>query len=376
VLNGELGENLTDEDFQRLMHYCGNVKRLEVRDASEEFAGDYFTLSPPVSLATKFSSLETVILTGCSGVDGGHIVQLMKAMGMPDRPKSERLRRLHLAGCEVDGSDIKTLSECVRIDRRENFVKCEKSPDEDHDGFDLWACSNCEAVMGISEALMCVSCVDTFCRASVDNNWGKCCECCNKFMCDKSPCIVSLRWYECDLCDETFCEDCESSGEIGVCKGNDLNEGCFTAPCAGCQDVSYYHCSDCGGCWCNYCFFSGENGQECCEDRGGCDGIRCGACAETAKVEYFICEGCSEHWCSECDHVGTQKKDEYFCPCCDEHWCYKCEPEKQNPVVCAACGISWCDACDPGVRIDLVDGTGSEHDACCPTCEVRVLIFS
>ena len=67
VLDGELGEKVTDERFERLMLYCGDVKHLEVRDAPEGFEGVYLSglNGPAGSLAAKFASLTTVVLTGC-----------------------------------------------------------------------------------------------------------------------------------------------------------------------------------------------------------------------------------------------------------------------------------------------------------------------
>ena len=59
VLDGELGEKVTDERFERLMLYCGDVKHLEVRDAPEGFEGVYLSglNGPAGSLAARFASL-------------------------------------------------------------------------------------------------------------------------------------------------------------------------------------------------------------------------------------------------------------------------------------------------------------------------------
>jgi hypothetical protein len=122
ALDGKLGMMVRDERFERLMLYCGDVKHLEVRDAWYDFTG------PPVSLAAKFASLTTVVLTGCESVRGASIVELMKAIGMTTRPKKDRLRRLHLDGCMVYDTDLRKLSACVFLGRLENFVACIKSP--------------------------------------------------------------------------------------------------------------------------------------------------------------------------------------------------------------------------------------------------------
>ena len=114
VLDGELGKRLTDERFERLLCYCGDVKHFEVRDAPEEFEGNFLS---DEGIAAKFASLESFKLTNCSGVDCTRVVDFMKAIGMAARPKEKRLRCLHLAGCvlaEMEFTDIETLRSASR----------------------------------------------------------------------------------------------------------------------------------------------------------------------------------------------------------------------------------------------------------------------
>jgi hypothetical protein len=356
VLDGELGEKVTDERFERLMLYCGDVKHLEVRDAPEGFEGVYFNSRPPRSLAVKFASLTTVVLTGCESVDGASIVELMKAIGMLARPKKDRLRRLHVDGCALGDDEVATLSDCVSLGRLENYVAWSKEPGT-CDGIDVCVCLNCDDVIRMLDCYMCYSCLDTCCEGSTEEIWGPTCDGCPANVCDKAECAASLRWFDCAGCGETFCGDCESSGKITVCRGSDADEGCFESFCNKC-DESILHrvCMACHGRWCEDCWEVG-NGEECLEDLGGCGTAMCGACAKASKREFFCChDGCGKTWCSECD------------------------PDVE-PVCCMFCADMWCEECDPGVRSvedTLVDGVPAGYigDVCCPTCEVTEFIFS
>ena len=365
VLDGELGEKVTDERFERLMLYCGDVKHLEVRDAPEGFEGVYLSglNGPAGSLAAKFASLTTVVLTGCESVDGAHIVDLMRAIGMTSRPKKDRLRRLHLAGCQVDDDEVATLSECVRLGRLENYAACFREPHKEQDGIDVCVCLNCDDVMPMSNTYMCYSCLDTCCVDCAEENWGQICGGCPANVCDKDQCAVSLLWYDCVSCNEDFCGDCESSGKITVCRGSDANQGCFESVCHTCDANTFYYiytdCMVCDGRWCDECWHAFD-GDGCYGEHGGCDATVCGACAEASKRKFFQCYDCQR--CS----------------------CTVCGPELRW-AVCRFCGHECCAECDPGMRpiVDtLVDGLqvrpfscrARESDACCPTCEVTEFI--
>ena len=361
VLDGELGENVTDERFERLMLYCGDVKHLEVRNAWMDFTG------PRVSLAAKFASLTTVVLTGCESVDGASIVELMKEIGMTTRRKKDRLRRLHLAGCMVYDTDLRTLSACVFLGRLENFVACKKSPDEPHDGIDLWACRICGDVMPIWKAAMCVSCLDAFCVDCLNYDFdaheaegSRWCDGCEAFACHKPICGEALHWLDCDECHKTFCHECASEWRIHVCWGSDADDGCLRAVCEDCHDkppgLIFFYCEGCDGRWCGECWNDVADGNLMCDD-GDCDAEMCRACADASEHEFFCChDGCGKTWCSECD------------------------PDVE-PALCMFCAGMWCEECDPGVRSvedTLVDGVPAKYsgDECCPTCEVTEFIFS
>ena len=367
VLDGELGEKVTDERFERLMLYCGDVKHLEVREAPEGFEGVYFNSRPPRSLAAKFASLTTVVLTDCESVDGASIVELMKAIGMLVRPKKDRLRRLHVHGCELGDDEVATLSDCVSLGRLENYVAWSTEPHVKRDGIDVCVCLNCDDVIPMSDCYMCYSCLDTCCEGSTEDIWGPTCIGCPANVCDKAECAASLRWFDCDGCGETFCGDCEYSGKITVCRGSDADEGCFESFCNKCDVVipSYRVCMACDGCWCDDCGLGVV--YDCIEDLGGCGTVMCGACANARKREFFSCSACDRDWCTVCD------------------------PELKY-AACRFCGDGYCTKCDPGMRpiVDtLLDGCqvrpcswylsikrASKSDVCCPTCEVTEFIFA
>ena len=368
VLDGELGEKVTDERFERLMLYCGDVKHLEVRDAPEGFEGVYFNSRPPRSLAAKFASLTTVVLTDCESVDGASIVDLMIAIGMLTRPKKDRLRRLHVHGCALGDDEVATLSDCVSLGRLENYVAWSKDPHLKRDGIDVCVCLNCDDVIPMSDCIMCYSCLDTCCEGSTEDIWGPTCDGCPANVCDKAECAASLRWFDCAECGETFCEDCESSGKITVCRGSDADEGCFESLCNKCDEgMVYLICMACHGRWCEDCWAGDFDFAvyECLEDLRGCGTVMCGTCANARKREFFSCFHC------------------------DISWCTVCNPELKHSV-CRFCGHYWCDECDPGTRpiVDtLLDGfqgrpcswnlkRASKSDVCCPTCEVTEFIFA
>jgi len=266
----------------------------------------------------------------------------------------------------VYDTDLRTLSACVFLGRRENFVACIKSPDEPHDGIDLWACRICGDVMPICKAVMCVSCLDAICvdclkgHEAEGSRW---CDGCEAFVCHKPSCGEELHWLDCDGCHETFCDECESEWKIHVCWGSDDVDGCLCAFCEDCydkrlsqSDLIFFYCEGCDGRWCGECWGDVAHGNLIC-DGGDCDAEICRACADAAEHKFFCChDGCGKTWCSECD------------------------PDVE-PVCCMFCADMWCEECEPGVRSvedTLVDGVPAGYigDECCPTCEVTEFIFS
>ena len=129
VIDAKLGKRLSDDRFGNLIRYCGDVKHLEVRDAhSLSSPGGYFL---PMSLAKSFGSLETVKLTNCSNLTSSSILAFMKAIGVLDRPKEDRLRCMRLAGCDMQAeSHLAELNECLGITQREIFFERRNGQDD------------------------------------------------------------------------------------------------------------------------------------------------------------------------------------------------------------------------------------------------------
>ena len=114
---------------------------------------------------------------------------------MTSRPKKDRLRRLHLAGCQVDDDEVATLSECVRLGRLENYAAFSTEPHEEQDGIDVCVCLNCDERHAHVEHLHVlllpgyVLCGVRRGKLGSNLRWQLPCNVCDK---DQSP--VSLLW--------------------------------------------------------------------------------------------------------------------------------------------------------------------------------------
>jgi hypothetical protein len=333
VLDGELGEKVTDERFERLMLYCGDVKHLEVRDAPEGFEGVYFNSRPPRSLAAKFASLTTVVLTGCESVDGASIVELMKAIGMLARPKKDRLRRLHVHGCALGDDEVATLSDCVSLGRLENYVAWSKEPHLKHDGFDVCVCLICDDVMPMSGCCMCYSCLDTCCDACRESGeeggeeiWGRTCDGCPANVCDKAECAASLLWFACDGCEKPSAGNANLPARSPFAGGAMLTKDASNRFATNAMMAITYTVFV----WLATAVGAMTAGRvvvyECVDDLGGCGTEMCGACANARKREFFCCSACDRDWCTVCD------------------------PELKQPV-CRFCGDGWCEQVRPGGEV-------------------------
>jgi len=388
VLDGELGERLTDERFERLLCYCGDIKHLEVRDAPLSFVGNFLSRE---GIAAKFASLESFKLTNCPGVNVSDVAEFMSLIGMEARPKEKRLRFLRLAECCVEccqdavESSINTLKECLAIDQEEVFHKPVESDGFVLEGiyeqvqflnlakhrasFDLWLCDGYEEGSGrcygyttTPEMKICENCAEVFCPDCVADSGGTSCDTCDFFVCGECDVENFNQFIFCDGsdCDNVYCKECESQWKIHVCWGSDAVDGCFRAFCEDCHDTSpdliFFYCEGCDGRWCGECWSDVVDGNLMCDD-SDCDAAMCRACADAAEREFFWCiDGCEKAWCSKCDpDVETAR--------------------------CMFCAGMWCEECDPGVRSvedTLVDGVPAPYlgDECCPTCEVTEFIFS
>ena len=225
VLDGELGEKITDERLENLLRYCGDVKHLEIRDISSSFEGSCLWFKEDERegfgkdirlMAKKFTSLETLTIINCPGVCDLCALSFLQDIGMPDRPKDKRMQCMRLAGCGFEFAEISQLNlfrDCLSVDQNFFLSDVEKS------SFDLWECDTCDIVIDTSEVTMCVECNRKYCDDCLDEDGPEgifFCECCNAFACNACEEIVAT--YLCEYCHKTVCESC-----LGL---RDLCEGC------------------------------------------------------------------------------------------------------------------------------------------------------
>ena len=339
VLDGELGKRLTDERFERLLCYCGDIKHLEVRDAPADFKGNFLSGE---GIVAKFASLESFKLTNCSGVDSTQVVDFMEAIGMSARAKEKRLRCLHLAGCDVaemHRHHIETLNDCLTANRDDVFYEqgegtLKKVPSvicvQNEAKLDLWWCEwNCELIIPTSEVKICNYCLSAFCGSCAEHEDSFCCGC-GEFTCrDCRETIDPAEYYFCDDCGKRFCEECLFKGKIEMCRGGacsdkeGTNKRCFKAYCEPCQkkkNIIFGICYECFGVWCSECGFHKDGPDlNSCFGQGGCYKSLCGPCEKETKQFYAFCCGCYESWCPDCDpgvDFYPDASDQVLCPTC------------------------------------------------------------
>ena len=352
VIDAKLGKRLTDDRFGNLIRYCGDVKHLEVRDANR------LTLEEGSCCpSSRFASLESLNLTGCSGLRGDNIVDSMNEIGMLDRPREDRLRYIFLAGCDVVVDNLPALRGFLRTEQKENFPGFKVLPAEETGSFDLWQCESCEEVMQTCEAEKCVSCSDTHCDECADGGFHFC-NFCEAFACSDECAAGHSRW--CESCGTGACVECADKHDLTVCTGNSDIEGCFTSICADCiESYFYFDCEACDGCWCDNCAFDDDvAGAIMC---AGCGSVTCRTCIATTKKKYVECEECEEIWCSDCDPPAL-KQEHTHCARCSTSWCVEV-------VCCESCWNRRCGERDPGRD----SGRGPEYKACCPDCLVDAM---
>jgi hypothetical protein len=350
VLDGELGERLTDERFERLLCYCGNIKHLEVRDAPLSFVGNFLWLRRRRRrrrrslLAAKFASLESFKLTNCPGVNVSDVADFMRLIGMEARPEEKRLRCLRLAGCCVsDPLDINTLQECLAISQEEVFRKPVESDGfllegiyeqvqflnlaKHRSSFDLWRCDgyeddNCYGYTTTPEMKICESCTEVFCPDCVADSEGTSCDSCDFFVCGECDAENHLIFCDGSDCDNVYCQMCYLSGGNEICRGSPGDDPddqrCFKSYCKDCaakERIDFVHCPECHGCWCD-----GEcvGTLNVCFGKGGCSKTMCTPCMKKKGRFFPFCDGCQSSWCPDCDpgvqYVGAGC--EARCPSC------------------------------------------------------------
>jgi hypothetical protein len=363
VLDGELGERLTDERFERLLCYCGDIKHLEVRDAPLSFVGNFLSGE---GIAAKFASLESFKLTNCPGVNVSDVAEFMSLIGMEARPEEKRLRCLRLAGCCVctgnqDAGDfphevvqnITDLHECLAIDQQEVFhipMECSAYGivfegiyeqvqflhlAKLRASFDLWHCDGneegsrrCDGFTTTPEMKICENCAEVFCPDCVADSEGTSCDTCDFFVCGECLTIEEAKnlliFCAGSDCDNVYCKMCYFSGGNEICRGSPGDDPddqkCFKAYCKDCaakERINYVHCPECHGCWC-----TGEcvGTLNVCFGKGGCYKSMCIPCMKKKGRFFPFCNGCESSWCPDCDpgvkYVRVATGCEGRCPSC------------------------------------------------------------
>lgn len=413
VVDGALAGRLTDDRFASLMRYCGRLKRLEVRDAPKSFEANCLSKPHPGLDVSKFASLHTLILSECTGVSTGSVVEFLRRVGVHERPKEERLERLHLGGCYAVAEDLPFLWECVRHDR-------DRKKPFSRGALDLWECEceECEKIEG--EGKQCAACSSTYCFDCFEGDCLDCITCCyvcedftcgcaesDEYVthhttrcddCDSVSCIYCVGY--CDECGETRCEDCVACDENGVthfvcddcsgswcpscepdhqefCYGSSETKGCFKSLCGPCfedpEEDCWTYCDKCEGNWCGSCLDDRVTCYGSSEEEGCYDSM-CPTCAETLDVPWFFeCDACDGIWCPSCTSkwpvcVGNSAFDG-----CNERRCAHCASEP--PTSCALdCGGVWCAECKPEMRAVRIERRNDEgaveviESLACPLC--------
>jgi hypothetical protein len=344
VLDGELGERLTDERFERLLCYCGDIKHLEVRDAPLSFVGNFLSGEADSDdesetedearrregIAAKFASLESFKLTNCPGVNVSDVGEFMSLIGMEARPEEKRLRCLRLAGCRVCHPgywDISTLQECLAISQEEVFRKPVESDGfvlegiyeqvqflnlaKHRSSFDLWRCDgyeddNCYGYTTTPEMKICENCTEVFCPICVAEREGTSCDTCDYFVCGGCEDTENqLIFCDGSDCDKVYCQMCYFSGGNEICRGSPGDDPddmkCFKSYCKDCAEeerINFVYCPECHGCWCtgkcvgtlNVCF-----------GKGGCYKTMCIPCMKKKGRFFPFCHDCQSSWCPDCD---------------------------------------------------------------------------
>ena len=315
VVEGAVAERLSNELFapnlKQLIVYAGDELRvLEIH--SSALCGlpiVRYVVPLPRIQPLCFSFLQVLDLRGCKALSViTDVSYFLAGADIHMRPKENRLDRLMLSGCKLDGLDeaVSSLVSLWTYVRHEpNVEKSLQAP------FDLCQCTGCDCIIG--EGSQCKGCKHPYCSHCVEDDevvW-KLCDYCNKdIMCLQGECLGGQPYMSCSICDLQFCKACSWRPGCLVCSGSETRKGCLDAICEDCEQRHMYFvfCDACQSNWCN----------------------RCGTAPE---ISY--CSTCDSTLCDDCNKGGSKE-----CCACDECFCVKCSTH------CIKCGDLYCEACD------------------------------
>lgn len=228
------------------------------------------------------------------------------------RSKENRLDRLMLGGCDLDGLDDAS-SSLVRLwqyVRHEPEVKKSlQAP------FDLCQCTGCDCIIG--EGGQCKGCKHPYCSQCVvdDEVVSNLCDYCDKeIVCaHREECPGEHPYMSCSICDLEFCEACSNTAPgCLVCAGSKTREGCWDAICEPCEqgeDEYFVFCVACDSKWCKGCGTAPEISY--CSN-GECYSTLCDDCKKGGSKE---CCACFDIFCDKCST---------YCGKCDDLYCEAC----------------------------------------------------
>ena len=301
-------------NLAQLILYVGDELRvLEVHSAA--LCGlpvARYVPQPGIQQALCFSFLQVLDLRGCKALTVKlEVSYFLACVRIHTRPKENRLDRLMLGGCDLDGLDDASLVRLWTYVRHEPDVnKSLRAP------FDLCQCTGCDCIIG--KGGQCKGCKHPYCsHCSMEEGevvLNLCVYCDKEFVCaDREGCPGGQPYMSCSLCDLQFCEACSNTAPgCLVCAGSKTREGCLDAICEDCEegfDEYFVMCDVCDGFWCN----------------------RCGTAPE---MSYCSNEECSSPLCDDCKKEGPRE-----CCACDEIFCDVCS------TYCEKCDDLYCEWC-------------------------------
>lgn len=326
VVEGAVAERLSNDtvapDLKQLIVYAGDELRvLEIHS----FALCGLPILRYVPQPVCLSFLQVLDLRGCKALSVEFDVSwFLKCADIHTRSKKNRLDRLMLNGCDLDGLDDAS-SSLVRL---WTYVRHEHEVEKSLQApFDLCQCTNCDCIIG--EGSQCKGCKHPYCSQCMeyDEVVLKLCDYCDKeFVCaDREECPGEHPYMSCIICDLQFCEACSNTAPgCLVCAGSKTREGCWDAICEPCEqgeDEYFVFCVACDSKWCKGCGTAPEI-SHCSKEE--CYSTLCADCKKGGSKE---CCSCFDIFCNECSTYCGKCDDLYCEACATDFGVHKCTDE-------------------------------------------------
>jgi len=326
VVEGAVAERLcpnfklVTRNLRQLILYVGDELRvLEIH--SSTLCGLPELRIQPLCL----SFLQVLDLRGCKALSVEFDVShFLACADIHTRPKENRLDRLLLNGCKLDGLD-EAESSLVRlwkyVRHEPDVAKSLQAP------FDLCQCTGCYCI--IDEGGQCKGCKHPYCSICVEEGqvvWMLCDYCDKEIVCaDREECPGEHPYMSCIICDLQFCEACSNTAPgCLVCAGSKTREGCWDAICEPCEqgeDEYFVFCVACDSKWCKGCGTAPEI-SHCSKEE--CYSTLCADCKKGGSKE---CCSCFDIFCNECSTYCGKCDDLYCEACATDFGVHKCTDE-------------------------------------------------